>query len=316
MLDFRRLDFGKLADLRGVSFALPDTPAATAAVLRTAPRTDDSAPWLHLGAPAWARRDWLGKLYPPGTPPARFLGTYAQHLTAIELNATFYNTPSTATLEAWVRDTPPRFRFCPKLPKSITHDLVLSGAARKQAQAFARHMARLGDRLGPYLLALPPHFAPPDAPRLRDFLRAFEGEVMVEFRHPAWFHEGTLRPEAQRALKGDDARAAGTVITDVAGRRDVCHATLTRPRVMVRFVGNGLASSDEPRCAVWLDRLVTWRRMGLEEAFFFVHQPDDLLAPELLSHTSKLARGLGLQVPEVPCGAGPEASPRQLSLGL
>jgi len=33
----------------------------------------------------------------------------------------------------------------------------------------------------------------------------------------------------------------------VAGRRDVCHATLTAPELMLRFVGNGLHPTDLTR---------------------------------------------------------------------
>ena len=72
---------------------------------------------------------------------------------------------------------------------------------------------------------------------------------------------------------------------------------------MVRFVGNaadpesGLHPTDLPRADVWLDRLLEWRRLGMERAYFFAHQPDDALAPETLAHFTGRAREKGLSMP-------------------
>jgi hypothetical protein len=68
---------------------------------------------------------------------------------------------------------------------------------------------------------------------------------------------------------------------------------------MVRFVGNALHPSDHARIDAWVDRLATLRAAGLERCLFFVHQPDDLLAPELLQAIERRARAasLGVHVP-------------------
>lgn len=76
-------------------------------------------------------------------------------------------------------------------------------------------------------------------------------------------------------------RGVSAVITDVAGRRDVCHAQLTASTVLVRFVGNSLHPSDYTRVSEWSERLKYWIESGLESAYFFTHEPDNLLAPEL-----------------------------------
>jgi hypothetical protein len=83
----------------------------------------------------------------------------------------------------------------------------------------------------------------------------------------------------------------------------VCHATLTAPEIFVRFVGNALHPSDEVRVETWLDRLADLRASGLRRAFFFVHQPDDVLAPELLDEVEKRARARGIPV-HVPAPRG------------
>ncbi|MBK8257620.1 MAG: DUF72 domain-containing protein [Polyangiaceae bacterium] len=120
-------------------------------------------------------------------------------------------------------------------------------------------------------------------------------DLAVEFRHASWFASGTLSDRAFAVLQ---KHRAGAVITDVAGRRDVCHAALPVPFVMVRFVGNNLHPTDFPRVDAWIARLVEWRSLGLGRAYFFAHQPDDGFAPETLAHFTTGARAAGVHIPE------------------
>jgi uncharacterized protein YecE (DUF72 family) len=50
---------------------------------------------------------------------------------------------------------------------------------------------------------------------------------------------------------------------------------------MVRFVGNGLHPSDYSRIDEWVGRLKEWAEQGISEIYFFPHEPDNLLAPDL-----------------------------------
>lgn len=322
------MDFGRLPSLDGVSFALPPLPERSRRLLAwhagtrdpqasrrdeapapTASSADEplapaasTGPWLRTGAPAWARKDWVGRLYPPGTPDKEFLRTYARRVDAIELNASYYRVPSEEVLDAWAAEVPERFRFCPKVHQSITHRRALEESA-DEAMAFARRFLRLGRRLGPGFVQLPPWLDAAGLGGLDALLAALPEafRVAVEFRHPSWFAgTGELREDAIRVL---EHRGAGAVITDVAGRRDVCHASITAPFVMVRYVGNSLHPTDLPRADAWLDRLVAWRALGLDEAYLFVHQPDDALAPELLAHVAASARRRGLDMPDLQIGS-------------
>ena len=94
------MDFGKLTNIEGIDFELPREPARTGRVLERAGRPADDA-WLVLGAPAWARKDWVGKLYPTGTSPRDLLRAYARVCGAIELNGTYYNVPEPHVLAAY-----------------------------------------------------------------------------------------------------------------------------------------------------------------------------------------------------------------------
>lgn len=308
------MQFGRLPTLDGVSFAVPPLSARSERLLAASLLGDTDptgAPWLRIGAPAWSRRDWLGKLYPKGTTARDWLRLYASQAGAIELNATFYALPDEATLDGWIEATPPAFRFCPKVPREVSHALGDAAAAGAQAR-FVERVRRLGGRLGPSLLQLSDGFPPSGLPVLEAALARFPDgfPLAVELRHPGWFTASGAREELLATL---ERRGAGTVITDVAGRRDACHGALTTPVAFVRWVGEAGHTSDGPRLEGWVDRLAAWRARGLRQAFLFVHQPDDVLAPEGMAVASSAARARGIEVPAISLVAG-AAPARQLGL--
>jgi uncharacterized protein YecE (DUF72 family) len=250
-----------------------------------------------MGAPAFRHRDWLGTLYPKSAPEAEWLALYASKLDALELNSTFYGLPSEATLDRWIAETPDQFRFCPKVPRAISHEL---GSSELQASiyAFTTRLERLGRRLGPSFIQLSERVQPEHLSQLCAALDSFpEGFALaVEVRHAGWFASGVLRDDLLTEL---ERRGVTAVITDVAGRRDVSHASLPTEHAFVRFVGEGGHETDAPRVAAWVARLLEWRTSGLGDAYFFVHQPDDVAAPQLLAIASTHAIAAGIPVPPV-----------------
>ncbi|MEZ4299647.1 MAG: DUF72 domain-containing protein [Polyangiaceae bacterium] len=303
------MDFGRVESVEGVSFELPPIGERSRRVLAesaarrgaellaedASPGAAEQALWLRTGAPAWGRKDWIGRFYPPGTPDKEFLRLYSRKVSAIELNASYYRVPSAETLDGWAAETPAEFRFCPKMHQSVTHRRALAESI-PEAQGFAERMLRLGERLGPAFIQLPPWAGPEVLPALDVLLASLPRalRMAVELRHPGWFEGGGLHPGAVEVLEKNTCCA---VITDVAGRRDVCHSAVTAPFVIVRFVGNGLHPTDLPRLDAWLDRLIQLRGLGLHEAYFFAHQPDDALAPETLHHFTAGARERGIDMP-------------------
>jgi uncharacterized protein YecE (DUF72 family) len=302
------MQFGRSSDLTQIDFSLPALRARSAAMLVRA-AASPTQPWLRLGAPAFRHRDWLGGLYPPGVDAAQWLRIYASKLEALELNSTFYGLPSEATILRWLGETPADFRFCPKLPRAISHELGGSELHARVA-AFTTRMELLGQRLGPALCQLPESAGPEVLPQLQAALDTFPEDfaLALEVRHAAWFERGALREDLLEWL---EARGIGSVITDVSGRRDASHASLTTPTAFVRFVGEGGHESDEPRVAQWMERLQSWHALGLHAAYFFVHQPDDIAAPQLLSIAAQRAQALGIDVPSVTLE---RSAPSQLDL--
>src|SRR5512141_3228628 len=80
---------------------------------------------FYIGCPIWSFKGWVGNFYPADTKPAEFLREYSRRVTTIEGNTTFYAVPAQKTVEGWVAETPETFRFCPKVPKAISHEGTL-----------------------------------------------------------------------------------------------------------------------------------------------------------------------------------------------
>lgn len=224
---------------------------------------------VRLGTPSWSHREWVGAVYPRGTPAGRWLGCYARWLPAVELDATYHRLPSAELLARWREQAPPDFRFCPKLPRAVSQakDLGASGGLARAAE----RLRVLGDRLGPALLQLPERFGPEGLDTLERLLEAPPLELAVELRHPG------LGAAARARVA---ARGARVVTTDVSGRRDVLHGTISGRGAFVRLGAFLDPARDATRLRAWEERLA-----GLPggEHFLFVHQPDPRVALALLS---------------------------------
>ncbi len=156
-------------------------------------------PNLRLGTSSWSSEDWVGRFYPPGTPPANFLSEYAKHFDTVEVDSTFYRTPSAAMVKNWRERTPVAFVFAAKFPQAITHEKVLQDCSA-ELKAFLGVMDLLGEKLGPLLLQFPyfnrKAFARPEdfLARLAPFLAQLPSgySFVIEIRNKAWITERLL----------------------------------------------------------------------------------------------------------------------------
>src|ERR1700693_1140626 len=80
---------------------------------------------LYIGTSAFTAAGWEGSFYPAGTKPAEFLRYYTTRFNSVEVDSTFYRTPSEATVRGWDQKTPDGFVFAAKVPQIITHEKVL-----------------------------------------------------------------------------------------------------------------------------------------------------------------------------------------------
>ena len=271
------MDFGKLQDISRVDFTLPPNHPDTLPLLQQS--GSYTKPRVHVGLPVWVNKAWVGGIYPGSMRDKDALLWYGRQFNTIELNSTHYHIPSPDTVDRWRQAVPQGFTFCPKFPQLISHEAALRSTHDITA-AFCAAIAGLEDKLGDAFLQLPPYFAPKQLPDLEAFLKFIPESIpiAVELRHPDWFVDNVASLPLFEVL---EKHGAGTVLTDVAGRRDVLHMRLTTPSAMVRLVGNGLNPTDYTRIYAWVERLKEWFDNGLRQLYFFVHEPDNTLAPEL-----------------------------------
>ncbi len=170
---------------------------------------------IRVGTSGWSYKEWIGPFYPPATKPADFLRFYASRFDAVEVDSTFYAIPPAPRVTGWADKTPDHFRFCPKMPKVITHEKVLMDCDAER-DAFLHALEPLGDRLHSILLQFgyfnKRAFAHPAEffARLDKFLHNFPADVpiAVEVRNKWW-----LRKEFFDVLR---AHRAACVATDQA----------------------------------------------------------------------------------------------------
>lgn len=277
----------------------------------------EDAPYrFRLGLAVWAFKDWVGSFYPPKAQATNFLQLYGERMLAVEGNTTFYSVPSDKMVVRWTQKTPESFRFCPKLPRAVTHEgpLMLHLA---EALAFGALMQRLGIRLGPLMAQLPPSYSPALISDLKAFLTAWPRQAIplaVEVRHLDWF-----RPEAATALNNLlKELGVGRVLLDTRSMYDSdcgdvdpqLHSNRRKPKVplqpvvtadfgIVRYISHPQLMRNQDYLAGWVKQVSQWLKDG-KQIYFFVHCPQEEASPAIAQYFQRLLEDAGVPVPLLP----------------
>ena len=149
---------------------------------------------LYAGTSGFSYPAWKPDFYPPKLPAKEFLRHYATRLNAVEVNYTFRQLPSAATLENWVNQTPPHFVFVCKAHQRITHIQRLKESEFTGAFVRAIDPLRAARRLGPVLFQLPPNLKA-DVPLLAAFVEKLPEDIRYafEFRNQSWLVDEVYR---------------------------------------------------------------------------------------------------------------------------
>jgi uncharacterized protein YecE (DUF72 family) len=142
---------------------------------------------LYAGTSGFAYKTWKPDFYPADLKTADMLCYYAARLPSVEINNTFYRTPSEKVLADWRDETPASFVLTLKAPQRITHIGRLKDVGDPLAY-FLRAARTLGPRLGCILFQCPPSLRY-DSAVLDAFLAALPADGMrfaMEFRHRSW----------------------------------------------------------------------------------------------------------------------------------
>lgn len=283
------MKFGKVENPELVDFTLPKTPKETIDLLNKADKSDNFE--VYVGCAKWNKQD-LKNFYPPKTKDE--LSYYSTQFNSIELNATYYRSPSKENVETWANKTPKDFKFFPKIPQSISHYGRLQNVTDKLNQ-YLDAVALFEEKLGMIFLQMHENFAPKDFEKLENFIQNFPKgyPLAVELRHEDWFSN---EENFNQLVKLFEDHSISNIIVDTAGRRDMVHMRLTSNDAFVRFVGANIPS-DYERLDEWIETIKLWKAEGLHKLYFFIHQNLELESPMLAKYfIKKLNNDLDLNI--------------------
>jgi uncharacterized protein YecE (DUF72 family) len=148
---------------------------------------------LFAGTSGWAYPSWKPAFYPEKLAQKKFLSYYTTRLNTVEVNFTFRQLVKETTIQNWLQESPPHFRFGVKAHQVITHIKRLKGTEDFVPRFLSaiEPLAAAG-KLGPVLFQLPPNLKA-DMSLLKDFLAGLPKTVPAafEFRHESWFVDPT-----------------------------------------------------------------------------------------------------------------------------
>ena len=185
---------------------------------------------IRIGCSGWSYADWVGPFYPKNTPPQDYLKLYSRVFDCVEIDSTFYRAPSSVMVQHWLSGTSPGFVFAPKLPKRITHDKHLEDI-QSYLEYFLRTLGPMKDKLGPFVVQLPPSFKLSKHDRaLTDFITTLDSDYRfaVEFRNKSWFV-----PKVEKLLASKNVCQAWSV-----NRYLTTPPAVTSDFIYMRFVGD------------------------------------------------------------------------------
>jgi uncharacterized protein YecE (DUF72 family) len=148
---------------------------------------------LRIGTSAFTAAGWESSFYPAGMKPADYLTYYATKFDTVEVDSTFYRTPTVSTVDGWASKTPEGFIFALKVPQIITHEKILVDCDR-EFKFFVGVADHLGNKLGPMLFQFP-YFNKMAFKSDKDFLNRLEPFIKklpkvynfaVEIRNKQW----------------------------------------------------------------------------------------------------------------------------------
>lgn len=229
---------------------------------------------LYVGTSGYSYKEWKGSFYPEKIPAKDMLRYYAERLSTVEINATFYRMPQLSMLENWKEQVPGTFRFALKASQRITHFKRLK-ETDEETKYFLETAAVLGDQLGVVLFQLPPNMKK-DLPRLETFLTQLPltTPAAFEFRHPTWFDDDVLEllRSQNRSLVVSDTDDLPT--THIDKTADWGYLRLRR------------VNYSEENLVEWAARI---RDQNWKEAFLFFKHEDAGTGPKLAAQFLRIA---------------------------
>ena len=159
---------------------------------------------IYVGTCGYAYKDWIGPFYPGTIRQSEMLSYYANCFSAVEIDASYYGVLQGATVERMIANTPSIFRFCFKVPQTVTHRPDVTARVHDDAHAFVESVMPVvqAGKFGCALVQFPNSFRPAESgetyvSRVVEALRPVR--MVLEFRNREW-----QTPRTQELLCGLD----------------------------------------------------------------------------------------------------------------
>jgi uncharacterized protein YecE (DUF72 family) len=142
----------------------------------------------YVGCSGFSYSAWSNHFYPPDLPKSKWLSYYSKVFDYVEIDSSFYRTPSVLLTRRWANNTPDNFRFTAKMPQAVTHEKRLGEGAETSLKYFYDAMLPLKDKLLCVLLQLPPSFTKKEGfKKLKKLPLDTRFRHAVEVRHSSWY---------------------------------------------------------------------------------------------------------------------------------
>ena len=234
---------------------------------------------MFAGTSGFAYPGWRPRFYPAGLPATAFLAQYAERLPAVELNNTYYASPTPAKIATWIGATPTGFRFSVKAQRGGSFRSLQTDPATSVPWLTGPYQA-FGERLGTVLFRVPDGTRRDDA-KLAALLAAWPADLplTMEFQDASWHVDETFA-----ALAGVGAALCATELPE-----DEEPPTIRRtgPFLYLR-----LRRHEYPDDATraWAARIDPFLAAG-DDAFVFFRHDEVGLGPEFAMRLSERSTG-------------------------
>lgn len=144
----------------------------------------------YIGTSGWNYKHWKEPFYPEDLPQNQWLEYFKEYINTVEINNTFYNTPSKETFEHWRDTVPDDFAFSIKVNRYITHMKKLKDP--EESLKSLEFYDILQEKIKVVLIQLPPNWGF-DEKRLRNFVKKLPAKFnyTMEFRDRSWINKTT-----------------------------------------------------------------------------------------------------------------------------
>ena len=236
---------------------------------------------LYVGTSGFAYPTWIPRFYPSGLRGDALLAHYGTRLRSVELNNTFYQSPSESKIAAWLAATPADFRFSVKAQKGGSWR-AMNGAPEDGLAWLTAPYRQFGERLGTVLFRVPDTMRRDDE-RLAAMLAAWPRDLplTVELRDPSWAADETVA-----AL-----RSVGAVLCATEEPDDPEPPILRRtgPFLYLRLRRHDYTTAE---LEAWAARLAPFIDAG-DDAYVFFRHDETGRGPELALELGAMAGRAG-----------------------